>query len=248
MVQVINRTLKLLEILPEKEEGFGILKLAEKLNLPPSTIHRILATLKSQGYVIQDSSTEKYKLGYKILSLARRVLGNQSLKNFALPYLKELKEKTGETAHLVILEGEEAICIESIESSHNIRMCSEVGDREPLHCTAVGKSILACLPKETIKKIIRKPLKRYTSHTITNLKELHTHLKEIKRQGYAFDNGEYVKGVKCVAAPIINSEGKVAGSIGVSGPSFRLTKNKIEKISLLIRNIASKISQEYQGG
>ena len=247
MIQVINRALRVLDTLPEKEEGFGVLELAERLGLPNATVHRILATLKKEGYVIQDPSTEKYKLGPKILTLAKRVLENQNLRQIALPYLKELKETTGETAHLIILEGEEAICVESVESSNNMRMCSPVGEKNPLHCTAVGKVLLAYLPEEARESFLEKPLTRYTPNTLTSPEELRRELEKIRRDGYALDREEYQVGVRCIAAPIIDSGGKVPAAVGISYPSFRVTKEKEKEFIHKVKEVAFQISRDYEG-
>lgn len=152
MVQSVERALKILERVAEYPDGMGVIELAKKMNLPPSTVHRFLFTLMKNGYIKQEMSTERYKIGYKILELARKTLGSQNLRSIALPYLKNLKEKTGETAHIVVLDGESGICIESVESSENNRTCSPVGTKNPLYCTAVGKVLLAYLPQNKQKK------------------------------------------------------------------------------------------------
>jgi len=247
MVQVITRCLNLLEVLPEKEEGFGVLELAKRINLPGSTVHRILNALKKEGYIRQNPETEKYRVGYKILSLAGRMLENQSLKKIARPHLQKLKDSTGETTHLVILEGKNAVCIESFESSSNMRICSPIGENNPLHCTAVGKTILANLPAAEQKKLLAKRLKQYTGNTIISLKKLEAELRIVKERGCAFDREEYQQGVMCVAAPIKNSAGRGIAGVGISFPVFRADKRKEEAFIEGVKETARRISTEYSG-
>jgi len=244
MIQVITRCLNILEVLPEKEEGFGVLELAKRINLPGSTVHRILNALKKQGYILQNPETEKYRVGYKILNLAGKMLGNQSLKKLARPYLKKLKDKTGETTHLILLEGKNAVCVESFESSSNMRICSPIGENNPLYCTAVGKAILANLPAAEQRNFLTKKLKRYTDNTITSLKKLRDELKVVKKRGYAIDREEYQRGISCIAAPIKDSSGGVIAGVGISFPIFRVDKSKEKIFVEFIKETAGRISTE----
>ena len=247
MVQVIQRSLNILETIAEKGEGFGILELARKIRLPNSTVHRLLNSLKNQGYVIQDPSTGKYSLGYKILSLAGKLLEGRNLKNLAVPYLKELTRKSGETSHLVIFDGEDAICIESVECSSNMRVCSPVGEKNPLHCTAVGKAILANLPEETKNSFLKKSLKNFTENTLTSPGKLKAELDAVKKNGYAVDREEYQAGISCVAAPIRDVRGTVTYAVGISYPSFRISKEKEREFIKYVKETSRRIGELFGG-
>lgn len=247
MVQVIARSLKILEIIPEKEEGFGVLELAKRVGLPNSTVHRLLNALKKYGYIMQDPSSGKYKLGYKILSLAKKVLENQNLKNISLPYLKKLMQKTGETAHLIIFNGEDAICIESVEPSSNMRICSPIGEINPLHCTAVGKVILAHLPGEEKKAFLKKRLQKYTANTVTFTKKLTEELDAVRKDGYALDREEYQLGIRCIAAPVVDISGKVSASVGISYPSFRVDRVKEKEFIQYLKETCQQINKFCSG-
>lgn len=244
MVQVLTRCLNILEVLPEKEGGFGVLELSRKVGLPGSTVHRILNALKKEGYISQDPDTEKYQLGYKILNLAGKMTGSRDLKRLAVPYLRKLRDKTGETAHFILMEGENAVCVESVESFNNMRACSPVGENNPLHCTAVGKAILANLPEEEQKRVLSKGLKKYTAGTISSRKELKKELDAVKRCGYALDREEYQPGIRCVAAPVKNSQGRVIAAVGISSPSFRITGKKEAEFIKELKETACRLSRE----
>lgn len=244
MIQVINRCLNILEVLSEKEEGFGVLELAKRISLPGSTVHRILNALKKHDYIFQDPETEKYQLGYKIVTLAGKTAKNRSLKRLALPYLKKLKDETDETVHLIMMEGENAVCVESVESSNNMRVCSPVGENNPLHCTAVGKAILANFPPDEQERFFPIKLKRYTVNTITSFGKLRNELNVVKERGYAIDREEYQQGISCIAAPIKDFRDKVVAALGISFPSFRVDKIKEEEFISGVKEIACQISKE----
>jgi len=247
MIQVITRSLNILEVLSEKEGGFGVLELAKRVSLPGSTVHRILNALKKQGYIFQDPDTEKYQLGYKVLNLAGKMLDNRSLNRLALPYLRKLRDKIGETAHLIVAEGENAVCVESLESSNNMRIYSPIGENNPLHCTAVGKVLLANLAGNEQRKFLAKEFKRYTANTIISPGKLKAELMLIKKRGYAVDREEYQEGIRCIAAPINDSQGRVVAGVGISFPAFRVNKNKEETFVEVIKETACRISTEYGG-
>jgi len=234
-IKVLDKSLSILEILLKQDSAMNMTEISEKLKLYPSTIHRILDTLKYWGYVEQDPDTQKYQLGLKALELGMAKLHQIDLVREVAPYLKELVGQCNETVHLGVLEEEEVMYLAKEESSQTIRMCSYVGKRAPLHCTALGKVLLAYLPEEERKKILQqKELPRFTEKTITNKEELEKEIKQIKKQGFALDLEENEKDVRCIAAPIKNYQGKVIAAISVSGPVFRIDgKQDILKEALI---------------
>jgi len=187
-IKVLDKSLSVLELLLQKGSFMNMIELSEKLGFYPSTTHRILDTLKHWGYVEQDSHTQKYQLGLKALELGMAKLHQMDLVREATPYLKELVNQCNETVHLGVLEEGEVLYLAKKESSRTIRMCSYMGKRAPLYCTALGKVLLAYLPGEERKKILeQKELLRFTEKTITDRKELEKELNKIKKQGFALD-------------------------------------------------------------
>ena len=218
--------------------------ISKKLDLYPSTTHRILDTLKHWGYVEQEPDNQEYQLGLKVLELGMAKLQQIDLVREATPYLKELVNQCNETAHLGVLEEGDVLYLAKEESSQTIRMCSYVGKRAPLYCTALGKVLLAYLPEGERKKILsRRGLPRLTEKTITDKKELEKELNKVKEQGFALDIGENEKDVRCIAAPIRNYQGKVIAAISISGPAYRVDIDKQNYLKEALIEISKKISK-----
>ncbi|GAH19771.1 unnamed protein product [marine sediment metagenome] len=188
-IKVLDKSLSILETLLQHNSPMSMTEISEKLGLYPSTIHRILDTLKYRGYVEQNPADQKYRLGLKLVELGMAKLHQMDLAREASPYLKELVNKCNETVHLGVLEEEEVLYLAKEESSQTIRMCSYVGKRAPVHCTALGKVILAYLPEGEKKKILgKRELPRLTEKTITDKEELEKELSKVKKQGFAYFN------------------------------------------------------------
>jgi len=243
-IEVLNKTFSILEILFQHGSAMNMTEISEKLGFYPSTTHRILDTLKHWGYVEQDSHTQKYQLGLKVLELGMAKFHQIDLVREAIPYLKELVNQCNETVHLGVLEEGEVLYIAKEESSQTIRMCSYVGKRAPLYCTALGKVLLAYLPAEERKKILcKKVLPRLTEKTITDKSELEKELDKVKKQGFALDREENEKDVRCISAPIKNYQGKIIAAISVSGPVYRIDINKQNHLKEALLQISKKISK-----
>jgi len=219
-------------------------EISERLEIYPSTIHRILDTLKHWGYVEQDSHTQKYQLGLKALELGMAKLHQMDLVREAIPYLKDLVKQCNETVHLGVLEEGEVLYLAKEESSQTIRMISYVGRRAPLHCTALGKVLLAYLPAEERKKMLsKKVLPRLTENTIVNKRELEKELGKVRGQGFALDREENEKDVRCVAAPIRNYQGEAIAALSISSPIFRIDKNAQNNLKEALLETSKKISK-----
>ena len=242
-IKVLDKSLSVLELLLQQDSAMNMTELSEKLGFYPSTIHRILDTLKHWGYVEQDPHTQKYQLGLKALELGMAKLHQMDLVREATPYLKELVNQCNETVHLGILEEGEVLYLAKEESSQTIRMCSYVGRRAPLHCTALGKVLLAYLSVEERKKMLsKKVLPRLTENTITDKRELEKELSKVRGQGFALDREENEKDVCCVAAPIRNYQGEVIAALSISSPIFRIDKNAQNNLKEALLQISKKIS------
>ena len=244
-IKVLNKSLSILEILLQQGSAMNMTELSEKLGFYPSTIHRILDTLKHRGYVEQDPHTQKYHLGLKALELGMAKLHQMDLVREATPYLKELVNQCNETVHLGVLEAGEVLYLAKEESSQTIRMISYVGKRAPLHCTALGKVLLAFLPEEERKKILeQKELPRLTDNTITDRNKLEKEFSKIQKQGFALDQEENEKDVRCIAAPIRNYQGEVIAALSISSPIFRIDKNAQNNLKETLIETSEKISKK----
>lgn len=242
-VQSIERAIKILEQLAEAKEGLGVTELSRRLNLHKSTVHRLLSTLLTFGYVEQNPYSEKYRLGMKLLYLGGAILERMDLRREAHEVLKELSEQVNETVHLVVPDGSSAIYIDKIDSSRTIRMYSQIGRRAPMHASAVGKAILAFLPEDLVSKVIEKGLEKYTSNTITDPDELIKHLETVRTRGFAVDDEENEEGIRCIGAPIFDYSGKVVGALSISGSTVTVTQDKIDFFAKKALECARKISR-----
>jgi len=243
-IKVLNKTFSILEILLQQGSAMNMTEISKKLDLYPSTTHRILDTLKHWGYVEQEPNNQEYQLGLKVLELGMAKLQQIDLVREAAPYLKELVNQCNETVHLGVLEKGEVLYLAKEESSQTIRMLSYIGKRVPLHCTALGKILLAYMPEEERKKILEdRVLPRLTEKTITDKGTLEKELNKVKEQGFALDQEENEKDVRCIAAPIRNYQGKVIAAISISGPAFRIDKKVQNNLKVALIETSTKISK-----
>jgi DNA-binding IclR family transcriptional regulator len=201
--------------------------------------------LAERGYFKKDSKTDKYKLGIKFFELGSVVIKNMDLRKIAHPYIEKLSKEFNETVHLGILDKGRVVSIEREESDKSLCSHIEIGRRAPLHCTAVGKAIMSYLSENEINLIIKeKGLEKYTENTITNKEKLEEEFKKIRKQGYAVDNIEHEEGVRCVAGPIRDYNGKVIASMSISGPAFRIDESNIPNIAKKVKEYCDCISEE----
>jgi DNA-binding IclR family transcriptional regulator len=248
LVQTIERTSLILDILGQCPQGISIRELSEKIKLPKGTTHRLLSSLSYFGYVRQDSKTRDYFLGLKLVELGNLLLSQLDLRKEAEPYLRALVETTNETVHMVVMDRGEVVYIEKVEIEHNpagLRMASRIGLRNPAHSSAVGKILLSHMPEEELNNLVKeKGLPKRTDNTITDPGQLKEHLKTVRTQGYAVDDEENERGIRCLAAPIYNETGKAVAAISISAPAFRVTKKVIqETLKKEVMETAFKISQ-----
>jgi DNA-binding IclR family transcriptional regulator len=224
----VANSLRLLKAFSGGQNELGITTLASRLGLAKSTVHRLAATLTSAGFLEQNSDTGKYRLGVALFELGALVRRRMDVANEARPKLRELLEKTGETVQLGIVDHESVLYVYEMESRHAIRMAAAVGGRAPLHCTAVGKVLLAFQPAEYAKQIAGNGLKGYTPKTITRRDELLGMLEDVAAREYAIDDEEREPGLRAIAAPVRNHTGTVIAALGVAAPVQRMTKKVMQ--------------------
>ena len=248
LVQTIERVSSLFDIVGQNPQGISIRDLSAKIRLPKGTIHRLLSSLAYFGYVRQDPKTRNYFLGLKLVELGNLLLSQLDLRKEAEPFLTNLVERTKETVHMVFLDRNEIVYIDKVETDHSpggLRMASRVGLRNPAHSCAVGKVLLSHLSEDELNHIIEdKGLPKRTENTITDPIRLKEQLKIVRIQGYAIDDEENERGIRCVAAPIFNEVGRAVAAVSISGPAFRITKRVIqERLKREVMETALKISQ-----
>lgn len=239
----LDRGLEILEILAFTKKPMGVTELSEWLDVDKASIYRTLATLEAHNMVEQDPETKKYSLGLKLIELSGSLLNRLELRVRAKPFLKELCERTGESAHLTTFVNNSIVYIDKEETSGRISVKTEIGMEAPMHCTATGKAVAAFLPEEKIDELIRtKGLTPYTPKTITSPEMLKAHFARIREKGYALDDEEFDIGVRCIGAPVRNFKGKVIGSVGISGSIVTMTLENIQKHIPVVLEVSRKIS------
>jgi len=243
-VKSLVKALNILQVLAEEESPAPTLtQLSRRLHLHVSTVHRLLQNLIRHGFVEEAPSPGGYQLSYRVLRMGLRVLDRLDFRRVAQPLLRDLNQQTQETVHLAILEQGRAISIEKFDSPQPVGLDARLGGDRPLHCTGVGKTLLAYQSEEYLEQIAQTSgLRRFTTHTITNLPQLRKELAHIREVGYAVDHEEAVEGLRCVAGPVFDHNGSILAAFSVAGPATRMTSSRISEIARLVRETSREIS------
>jgi len=247
----VIKALEVLECLAQHSRPMTVQEIAKACSMSRPTTYRLLMTLMSRGFVRTDGNYN-YLLGTKLLSLGKTVLDSIDLQDLARPHLHELCSASNETANLSILEGTEILYIGKEESPQTtqtpvfVQMRSNIGTRLGLHCSAMGKAILAHLAPEVCQTVLNQtmPLKPYTRNTITNFDTLMHELERIRQHGYAIDDREVDDGTRCVAAPVFANTGHVIGAMSIAGPAYRLTLDDLHRLSKDVIRVTQALSQQ----
>ena len=221
-MNTIEKTFAILEeIVSHQDTGITFSEIARHHHLPKSTTHRILKILINLRYVFFDQNAKKYYGSLKLSKLASQVIDNFDLRTFIHPHLLKLHEKTKHTCHLGIINQNVGIYLDKVESrDYGIKLFSEIGKEFPLHCTAMGKVLLAFADPPERSSILKGGLHSFTSNTITKRSLLGRELKLVQKNGVAVDREEITRGIMCISAPIRNYRGKVLAAISVTFPSY----------------------------
>jgi DNA-binding IclR family transcriptional regulator len=222
--------------------GMNLTTLSRSLGMHRTTLFRILGTLQARGYVSRDPDGDGYRLGVRVLSLASAVLADLDIRKAGHGPLQQLCDDTGELVFLTVLDGDEVVTIERLEGSHTVSLRAQIGSRRPAYCTAAGKAIVAFLPELQASAIVDGPLIAHTPRTITFVGVLQQHLDEVRRRGFAWDDEEYLAGVRCVAAPIFGMERTVVGAVSLAAPTMRTSWERLWQLGPRAREAAQKIS------
>jgi IclR family KDG regulon transcriptional repressor len=226
----VATAMRLLKAFSEDEVDIGISDLARRLRVAKSTAHRLAVTLVSEGMLEQDRSNGKYRLGVALFRLGALVRQRMEVSNEARSFLYDLREKINESVHLAILDGAEIMYVYNLESTHAIRMRSDLGVRKPAYCTAEGQAILAFQPEAVVDQIIAAGLAPRTPKTIVAADKFLRALAVVRQRGCAIEDEESELGMVCIAAPIRDDVGEVVAAVGIAGPVTRLSKRSVATI------------------
>ncbi|MEH7245446.1 IclR family transcriptional regulator [Neobacillus niacini] len=250
LIQSIERAADVLEVFLTTSPELSVKEISEKLQLSKSTVHGIIKTLEHRGYLEQNPEDLKYKLGIKLFKLGNFVSKHFDIGNIARPIIRDLANELNETVHLVTLQRDEVVYIEKVEGPRALTIYSHIGKRAPVHCTGVGKAILAHLSETEVDRLLSSAsLEAFTEYTMTDMNEIKKHLVSVREIGYAVDDEEIELGLKCIAAPIFNHKGNVIASISCAAPKMRLDEEMLPKVIAGIKRAAAEISKSlgYKG-
>ena len=226
----VRKAVEVIEYIAHSKTELGVTEISKGLGYGVSATYHLLNTLKQSNIIEQDKISKKFKLGLKLWQIGMLAYDQNHISISLKPYLKELKNLTGETANLTIMDNHQIVYIAQEESDNLVRMFTKTGAAAPLHCTAAGKVLLAFKPKKVQESIMDKiELTKYTDNTITTRDELIEEMKIIKERGYGFDREERETGVSCIGAPVFNLRGEAIACITISGPTTRFTEINKEK-------------------
>ncbi len=246
-IEVVGKTLDVLEAFVQvPSRQLTLSELTQQLQMNKNAVFRILHSLAAHGYVTKDGS--KYELGPKLVELSNARLRNTDLLTVAAPILQNLRDDFGETVNLGVLDGDLIRYVGVWESHDRLRLAEKVGASDMLHASALGKAYLAQLETEDVRSLVgARKLPALTKNTITSLAALKVELEKVREQGYAVDHEEGLVGAVCVACAILDASGRPVAAVSVSGPTVRVTPDRIEEIGRVVKAAAAEIEKKLGG-
>jgi DNA-binding IclR family transcriptional regulator len=242
-VPALDRALSALEVLASSKHGLTLPELSAALEVPKSSAHSLLLTLERRGYLRRNPKTNRYLFGLQLFSLANMALAGIELREKAAPFLRALTGCTRFTAHLAALDHNEAVLIDKAEPPGVYKLATWLGKRMELHCTSLGKAMLAYFTEEELEQVIRqRGLPRHNDNTIASPKRLRDELAKVRKNGYAIDDEEDEIGYRCIGAPIFDRAGKVIGSVSVSGTVEQVLPEGLSRIAEQVKQCAGSVS------
>ena len=243
-VGVIGKVLRILELLDQFPAGLELKDISARTGINKSTAHRFLSHLEAEGYLLRGTAGA-FMLGPKIVRLGKDVSFESTLCEICRPTLEKLRDVTNETVNLAVLDGSEVLYIDVFESTHRFKLASQVGTRGAIYCTALGKAILAAMDEGPKKEEVLASIvfEANTPRTLTSIARLKKDLTQIRAHGFSHDDEEAIPGARCVGAAIYGADGAVVAAISVSGPTARVSRDRLPFYSAHVQQAAEKISR-----
>jgi IclR family transcriptional regulator, acetate operon repressor len=247
-VQSLTRGLSILECLGRAEGGLTLTDIGQRVQLPPSTVHRLLATLEKMGYVYQAGELGRWYVGVQAFTVGSSFLASRDFVAQSHPYMRRLMDHSGETVNLAILDGTEAVFVDQVQCREMMRTIVKLGSRAPLHASGVGKAMFASLADDQIDAILKvRGLPRITGNTITTPETMWASVRVIRQRGWSFDDEEHAIGTRCVGSPVYDEHAETLGAISLAGPSSRLPDERIKQLGPLVAHTAEELTQRLGG-
>ena len=242
-LQSVRNAARLLKEFLSREESLGVSELARRLGMGKSAVHRLLVTLCAEGLVEQDARTGGYRLGLVVFELGEAVRVHMDLHAAAGPVLVDLREQTGESAQIGMLDGDEVVYVDRLESAHSLRLFTETGRRVPVHATSSGKVLLAHTPRERREAFLAHPLAALTPHTVVDPGRLRDELTTVRARGWAEAINEREIGVASLAAPVRGADGAVVASISIGAPVIRFRAIPRRRLARMVTEAGEAVSR-----
>jgi DNA-binding IclR family transcriptional regulator len=236
----LGKVMRILDCFSVTDRTLSLAEICARTGHPKSTTHRLLAAMREAGLL--DQQRDRYRLGLKLYELGNTVLANMELHREARPFVEALARLSGQGVHLAVFDGRQAIVVHRAEPSPELNSALTLIEAAPVHCTGVGKAILAFQSDPVIDRVIEAGLPRLTDATITDPTSLRAELAAIRARGFSTDEGEHQPGLRCVGAPIRDAAGRVVASISVSGPAWRLPVGEVANLAKIVRHSAACIA------
>lgn len=242
----VERAMAVLEEIAHSRSGLSLSELTQKLKLPRSSMHCLLVTLERCGYLQRSNGRGRYHFGAKIFSLTNLALGGIGFRDVASPFLRALVRRTGMAVHMAILAHDQAVLIEQVTPAGVSRLATWLGKSLEVHCTALGKALIAYLPEEDLNRIISEHgFTRLNDNTIVSPRKLLDELARTRRNGYSIDDEEADIGMRCIGAPVFNSEGRVVTAISLMGTTEQVTPENLDALCTDLKATAEAISERF---
>jgi DNA-binding IclR family transcriptional regulator len=236
-----------LEVVAASGQSISISEVAEKVGVDRSTAYRMLSTLQVAGYITQDETTKRFKLSYKVISLSRNLMIDNEVSSLFHRTMNTITDATQETVGLSVLDGLQTVLVHQVRGTQRVNVVFQVGDRSELHCTSIGKLLLAYQDPLYVERVIANGLVKRAVNTYTDPKEFRIEVQRIRAQGYSFDNQELADDMRCVAVPVFESGGRVTRGFSISGPATRFTVEKLEELKIPMLEAGRELSEQLGG-
>jgi DNA-binding IclR family transcriptional regulator len=240
----LRNACRILKLLGETPDGHKAADIGRLLKIPVTTTLRIMATLHLEGFVRKNGT--HFELGPVLIQLGNASLAGTEIRTAALPVLEKLTEKTDETSHLAIPCDDRSLIVAVQDSPHPLRAASRPGFLAELHCSSTGKTLLAFLHFDRLSEFYgagKKTPTARTPHTLTTLSAIKREAELTRKRGFSLDDEEFAPGIRCLAAPVFNSDGTLAAAIGITAATIRFTKDRIPEMAAAVKSAASELSR-----
>jgi len=240
----VERTLSILETVAHSTGGLTNSDISRRLKLPKSSASYILRILENRGYLTRETNSGKYRLGLKLMGLTRESATHTDIREVAKPIMESFVKRTNLSTHLAVLDNGRAVYVEKVENANSfIKMDIWVGHRLPVHSTAIGKVLLSQMTEAEVLAILElRGMEKKAPKTITNAKRFLKELEKVRTYGFAMDNEENSPGVRCIASPIFDAQGKIVAALGTSDTIIRLDESHLPKVVEMVKKSAAQIS------